>query len=122
MANKPLTKDELGIMQHAIGADRFGRGGGRNFFATSREGSDGRVCEALVVAGLMRVIEQPSAITGGSHVYAVTDEGRRRVAEESPKPPKLTRSQVRYREFLRCDIGVSFGEFLKKFHGKAVAK
>ncbi len=32
---------------------------------------------------------------------------------ESPKPPKLTRSQIRYREFLRADSGLSFIEWIR---------
>ena len=43
----------------------------------------------------------------------VTESGKAAVRCESPKPPKLTRSQKRYREFLNEDCGASFGEWLK---------
>jgi len=32
------------------------------------------------------------------------------VQEHTPPPPKLTRSQQRYQQFLRYDGGVTFGE------------
>jgi hypothetical protein len=35
------------------------------------------------------------------------------VAFESPLPPKLTRSQKRYRDFLSSDCGYSFREWLQ---------
>ena len=43
----------------------------------------------------------------------VTDAGKEAVKRESPKPPKLTRSQKRYRAFLKADTGESFGQWLK---------
>jgi hypothetical protein len=32
--------------------------------------------------------------------------------EHSPKPPKLSRSQIRYREFLNADCGMTFKEWI----------
>lgn len=47
----------------------------------------------------------------------VTEAGKAAMLEQSPKPPKLTRGQKRYRRFLDADTGESFGEWLK-WHGK----
>jgi hypothetical protein len=43
----------------------------------------------------------------------VTEAGKTAMVMESPKPPKLTRGQQRYREFLHADTGESFGQWLK---------
>jgi hypothetical protein len=44
---------------------------------------------------------------------SVTEDGKRAMLAASPNPPKLTRSQRRYREFLDADSGLSFLEWLK---------
>jgi hypothetical protein len=55
-----------------------------------------------------------SEITGGDPLFTVTDAGRIAMEKESPAPPKLTRSQKRYREFLDASdaFGCTFREFL----------
>lgn len=40
------------------------------------------------------------------------DAGKDAMAEHSPKPPKLTRSQNRYRAWLREDMGRTFAQFM----------
>jgi hypothetical protein len=105
----------LQILQHSIGADKHGRivrGGGRNHFVTGDGSRDHPLCMALVAAGLM-TRRSGSAISGGDDIFHVTDEGKRYVAEQSPPPPKLTRSQRRYQEFLDSDSGYSFGDWLR---------
>ena len=52
--------------------------------------------------------EQQSEFNGWAKVT-----GKAAMLAESPKPPKLTRSQQRYRRFLKADVGVSFREWLK---------
>ena len=42
----------------------------------------------------------------------VTDAGIEAMQAASPKPPKLTKSQERYRRYLAADLGVSFREWL----------
>lgn len=39
--------------------------------------------------------------------------GEKAVAEQSPAPPKLSRSQKRYRAFLNADSDLTFREWLK---------
>lgn len=106
-----LTAEQLEILQHALGHDRYGQGGGyRNHFCAG--GKDEEICRGLVEAGLMRVFH-PNASPLPYYNCAVTDAGVEAVREQSPPPPKLTRSQQRYRRFLDADLGCSFGEFIK---------
>lgn len=110
-----ITPTQLHILQHSIGADEHGRivrGGGRNHFVTGEGGKDHTDCMALVAAGLM-TRRAGSAISGGDDIFHVTDAGRAHVATHSPAPPKLTRSQQRYEDFLDADCGLTFGEWLK---------
>jgi hypothetical protein len=43
----------------------------------------------------------------------VTEAGKQAMLAASPKPPKLTRAQKRYRQFLAADSGLSFIEWCK---------
>jgi hypothetical protein len=103
-----MTKDQLHILQHSLGLDQFGQGVAyRNHYV-----GDPESCRPLVALGFMT--EHPrSELTGGDPWFRVTDAGRGAVRDESPKPPKLTRSQLRYRRFLATDSGLSFREWLR---------
>ena len=106
--------EHLHILQHSLGLDQYGRGKAyRNHFVTGPGSDDFDTCVALAEAGLMKGYGERGALTGGDHLFGVTDAGRRFVREHSPRPPKLTRSQRRYREFLDADCGLTFGEYLK---------
>jgi hypothetical protein len=109
----------LHILQHALGRDEHGRNpnGGpdyRNHFCTGEGGTDFALCREAVAAGLMRE-HAPSEISGGDHIFTVTDAGKAYVSEHSPPEPKLTAGQQRYQRWLDisdvCDI--TFGEWLK---------
>lgn len=107
--------DQLHILQHAIGADQYGRivrGGGRNHFVTGAGSTDHPHCMALVNAGLM-TRRAGNAISGGDDIFHVTEAGFAYVKEQSAKAPKLTRGQRRYAAFLDADSGLTFGEWLK---------
>ena len=72
--------------------------------------SDEPTCRSLVEMGYMRVFrpnEPPY------YNCSVTEAGKEAVRRESPPPPRLTRSQRRYRKFLKADTGRNFGEWLK---------
>lgn len=106
----PLTQGQLQILQHSLGLDKYGQGEMcRNYFCAGA--ADEPICRSLVEMGYMK----QHATTGIYPDYncSVTDAGKEAVQRESPKPPKLTRSQKRYREFLKADTGRSFGEWLK---------
>lgn len=107
-----LTPEQLHILQHSLGVDRYGRGDQyRNHFCTGPESKDFDLCNELVALELMRD-GGPRKVMGGMHVFTVTPAGIDAVAFQSPEPPKLTRSQKRYREYLAADCGFSFAEWL----------
>ena len=104
---------KLHILQHSLGLDQHGNGSQyRNHFVTGPGSNDFDACRALVSEGLMTE-RAPSELTGGDVLFIVTPKGVDFVALNSPEPPKLTRSQKRYREFLKSDCGYSFGEWLR---------
>ncbi len=104
---------ELLILQHAVGADQYGRSSHyRNHFCTGVGSKDHAACEALVDQGFM-VARRNVAMYAGDDVFFVTPAGRKAMEEASPTPPRLTRSQRRYQDYLDADSGWSFGEWLK---------
>lgn len=106
-----MNLDQLHIMQHALGLDEHGQGRSyRNHFVTGEGSTDYPHCMALTEAGLMT--RRPCPFGGRDSVFHVTDAGRKHVSEHSPPPPKLTRSQRRYQDFLDADCGYSFREWL----------
>lgn len=109
-----LSKEQLQVLQHSIGADQYGRRerhGERNFFGTDKDGNDGIVCESLVALGLMESLGYRELYQ--ETVYRVTGRGIDAVAKFSPSPPKLTRGQQRYLDYIREESSLSFGEWLK---------
>jgi len=64
---------------------------------------------ALVAAGLM-TRHSGNALTGGCDVFGATNAGR---ATAVGTPPKLSRSQQRYREYLRTDSNLPFIDWLR---------
>lgn len=110
-----LTSRQLEILQHSLGVDQYGQGKMyRNHFCAG--GEDEQICLQLVEMGFMHVWhpnESPLPYCN----CAVTDAGKRAMIEASPKPPKLTPSQRRYRAFMDSgagDCGYTFGEWLKR--------
>ena len=111
-----MRDQSLHILQHALGLDDYGRGKEYRNHYVADEGCDGFAeCMAHVEAGRM-FRRGPSDLYGGrkSYCFTVTDAGRAYVREHSPKPPKRTRAQRRYAEWLEADCGLSFGEWLKQ--------
>lgn len=112
-----LNSSQLQILQHALGLDQYGQGEMyRNHFCAGE--SDEDICRQLVAMGYMRLWPHADPNTGETPGYpyyncSVTEAGKTVVLAQSPKPPKLTRGQQRYRRFLRAGLGISFGEFIK---------
>ena len=105
----------LHILQHALGLDDYGRGESyRNHFVAGEGHHDWVALLEHVAAGRMTQ-HSPREIFGGSHCFTVTESGREYVRANSPRPPKLTRAQRRYRQWLKiADVtGQSFGEWLR---------
>lgn len=108
-----MTPIQLEILQHALGLDQYGQGEAyRNFFCAGDD--DEPICRELIALGYMKQHR-----TTELYPYfncSVSEAGREAVHRESPKPPKLTRAQQRYRRFLnaRDAFGdLTFREFLK---------
>jgi hypothetical protein len=108
-----MTPERLHILQHALGVDQYGRGEQyRSHFVTGEGSVDHPHCMALVAAGLMTRRDGATLPFGGDDLFHVTDAGRAAVAEHSPAPPRLTRSQQRYQAYLNADTGMSFREWI----------
>lgn len=117
------SEDLLHVLQHALGRDEHGkprRGGAdyRNHFCAGDGSADFGTCREAVALGLMTQ-HPPAALTGGDHVFTVTDAGKAYIDANSPPAPRLTRGQRRYRAWLasaEADCGVTFGEWLRMGH------
>jgi hypothetical protein len=104
---------ELHILQHALGVDQHGRGDQyRSHFVTGAGSDDHPICMALTERGLMKRWDGATLSFGGDDFFRVTDAGRAYVAEHSPAPPKLTRSQQRYQRYLDADSNLTFRDWL----------
>jgi hypothetical protein len=108
----------LHVLQHALGRDEYGRqtkNSGedyRNHFVAGPD--DVPTCREAVALGFM-VEHASTSMSGGDPWFHVTDMGKAHIGEQSPKPPKLTRGQARYRRWLDISnvADVPFGEWLK---------
>lgn len=110
-----LSEQQLEILQHSLGVDQYGRGQQyRNHFCAGGANED--TCRELVVMGYMATFQRSYL---PYYNCTVTDSGKAAMLAQSPKPPKLSRSQRRYRAWLRCDNGESFGQWLKDQKTKA---
>jgi hypothetical protein len=108
-----MNEKHLHILQHSLGVDQYGQGNQyRNHYAVG-PGCDGfDDCNQLVQSGHMVDCGAREG-WGGMHNFQVTEKGIAAVAIESPQPPKITRSKARYQKFLRSELSMSFGEWLK---------
>lgn len=117
-----MSSTILSILQHSLGRDEYGQtrrrsgesGDFRNHFCTGEGNTDFTLCREAVAQGLMKEHPQ-SQISGGDHIFTVTEAGKVFITENSPaRPPepKLSRSKRRYREFLDSDSGLTFREWL----------
>jgi hypothetical protein len=118
-----LTPEQLHILQHSLGCDQYGQTAHRansddhfgRYYRNHYVSDPTPDLRALVNAGFMKDYP-PSELYGGQdyHCYTVTEAGLTAMLEQSPKPPKLTRAQKRYQEYLDADCGMTFGEWLKR--------
>lgn len=107
-----ITSDLLHILQHSLGVDKYGDGEQyRNRFVTNPDSEDGKKCVELVKKGYMRDYG-PQSLYDGLHCYCVTPSGIDAVAIQSPGRPKISRSKIRYQEYLRSDSGKNFSEWI----------
>lgn len=109
-----MKPEQLHILQHSLGCDKYGNGTRyRNRYVTDATSTEGMECQELCRLGFMRDLGRQE-IAGGMNCYSVTALGEKAMIENSPKPPKLSRSAARYRKWLQADCGMKFGEWLKQ--------
>ncbi|GMW01489.1 MAG: hypothetical protein AMXMBFR84_26260 [Candidatus Hydrogenedentota bacterium] len=112
-----LTPDQLHILQHSIGADKYGqlpKTPYRNYYCTYPEGDAIDDLRALVAAGLM--VDRGQLSTNDKMiVFQVTPAGQKAMKEASPDAPKVSRSQRRYERYLSWKDAWdgSFRDFLR---------
>lgn len=100
-----ITKQEFDILEHTS--------------RTGRYCSDEQLCVSLGERGFL-YDHGPQALAGGMHYLVMTSKGRRALVEykdslpePEPLPRRTQRARETYQRFLRCDFGISFGEWLK---------
>ena len=82
-----MTERQLHIIQHSVGADKFGRGSFyRNHYCASSEMLP--ICQQLVEMGLMRQMERSNSDVQGSFssaytTFEVTEKGFEAMMNES---------------------------------------
>ena len=111
-----MTPRQLEILQHSLGVDQYGRTPKgytpftRNHFCAGP--ADELDCRALIEMGFM--VQHQTTEVFPDFNCSVTYKGQGAMKKASPEPPKLTRSQLRYRRFLEADgcCGETFREFL----------
>ena len=117
-----MTERQLEIIQHALGCNEFGKTSHPNvpghpdyfpyhrnhFCAGVRDEAD---CRALVEMGFMQRHKTTALFPDFN--CSVTAAGIKAMKETSPKPPKLSRSQQRYRAFLDADSEETFIDWLR---------
>lgn len=110
-----IREDLLHILQHSLGLDDYGSGDPyRNHFSSGPDCDHYALCRELVGMGLM-VERGPRPGVFPDSTFFVTDAGRLVVQEQSPTPPKISRSKRRYREWLAADgAGMTFGEWIRR--------
>ena len=117
-----MTPRQLEILQHALGVDKYGQTPKgyvpytRNYFDAGP--SDEPTCRELVALGYMEQFATTEVYSGFN--CKVTRRGTLTMISESPKPPKLSRSKLRYRAWLDADCGMTFKEWITYKHDDAV--
>jgi hypothetical protein len=115
-----LTERHLHVLQHALGADEYGRWPkGHEWYYRNYYIGDDPDCEDMVMAGFMEKFPGNVA-TGGDTCYRVTGNGILAMRQSSPKPPVRTRSQQRFDRFRDWSdaTGGTFKDFLKTEHAR----
>lgn len=114
-----LTSQQLHILQHSLGVDKYGQGEQyRNHFVTGRGSKDWDDCLRLCVTGMMKHRKNPIPASG-DFTFQVTEQGKLRMATESPPAPKNSKGRRRYREWLKIGdmTGLTFIEWLQSRKG-----
>lgn len=119
----PELAKQLHILWHALGVSAEKRETYRNHFCAG--GKDEDTCRQLVAAGHMWEWKSPGkpSEVAPYPTFIVTDAGKEYALGQLPTPPKLTRSQRRWRAYRRvADIypDWDFGDWLRAGYGKDI--
>lgn len=107
-----MKPDLLDILRHSLGLERGWQGTfSRNRFVTGAGSKDHASCMELTAIGYM-TRRAKVELFGGDDIFTVTEEGKLAAVKNS-QPPKLSRGQQRYQEWLNYDGSMSFIEYLK---------
>lgn len=112
MSEQPsLTADQLHILQHSLGVDEREekRCPYRNHYVAAEGQTE---LEQLVALGMMTPGRAVGWMDPDDRVYRVTEAGRAVALAALPPVPKRTRSQARYRRYMRVADLMSFREFM----------
>lgn len=108
-----ITKEERNILFHTLGLN-YKAISFRNHFVASKNHSDYKTLESLREKGFMKLGKNPSFCPDTDLLYHVTDNGKELAYVEKKKlTPELTRSQRRYRIYLRSESDEGFFNWLK---------
>ncbi len=94
-----MNDRQLHILRHSLGIGDDGRGRPcRNHFCTGQGSKDWDDCRILSAVGLM-IDKGAMSLTGGDHLFVVTDEGRKSAINTEPLT-KASKAKRRYRYWL----------------------
>jgi hypothetical protein len=111
-----MTPRQLEILQHSLGVNQYGETPKgftpytRNHFCAGE--SDEPTCRELVALGYM--VQHATTQAYPYFNCSVTEAGKKAMRDESPKPPKLSRSKRRYLAWLDADCGMTFKEWITR--------
>lgn len=111
-----MTPEQLHILQHALGVDEYGQGKPyRDYYCVGLDNAAALAdLRTLVAQGWMR--EGHTINDGRDQYFYVTQLGLCAMKAHSPKAPRVSRAKQRYRDYLRSECSMSFGEYLKYMH------
>lgn len=109
-----LSPEHLDLIEHATGRNYTPKHD-RNWLLV--DGKDRELCREMVAAGLMTEGKTIDICAGETH-FTVTSSGIAAYLRQRPEK-RRSRGQQRYRDWLREDSGLRFGEWLSLRHGKA---
>jgi hypothetical protein len=108
-----LTKGEEQVLFHTLGLD-YGDTCFRNSFLAGDGHHDQVHIEGLLRKGLF---ETGKVANGGTYYYATLQASFMAKELKASREPKLTRSQARYRQYLKCDSSMAFFEWITHPYG-----
>lgn len=111
-------EQKLELIRHTIG---WGRESNRNHFVAGEGSTNCDTCRALVAEGRM-VEHKASDLTVGDPLFVATTAGREWAEANPPPKVRLRPGQRRYRDYLKSDSNLTFGDWLKARQAAQAAK